>query len=185
MANLCCACAVDFPAARGKRKRALSDTDLQAPPGGLQFSTLDGRDPAVVAEADRNARHWTADTAGPLPIGSEIHKQATARMFRDTFNPYKPFIIDWPKLDDAARDRLVNLPIWDIAVQTEGKARLRMLSYARSLADPRLARGDRAEWLGRRAAQGWCCPIWSKPMASSSTPSPNTTSRATRNGPIW
>jgi hypothetical protein len=113
----------------------LSETDLQAPPGGLQFSTANGRDPAVVAEADRNARHWTADTAGPLPIGSEPHKQAAARMFRETFNPYKPSIIDWPKLDDAARDRLVNLPIWDIAVQTEGKARLRMLSYARSLAD--------------------------------------------------
>ncbi len=57
-------------------------------------------------------------------------------MFRDTFNPYKPTIIDWPKLSDEERDRLVNLPIWDIAVQTEGKARLRMLSYANSLSDP-------------------------------------------------
>ena len=43
-------------------------------------------------------------------------------MFRDTFNPYKPAVIDWPKLDAEARDRLVSLPIWDIAVQTEDKA---------------------------------------------------------------
>ena len=57
-------------------------------------------------------------------------------MFRETFNPYKPSIIDWPELSPEARDRLVQLPIWDIAVQTEGKARLRMLAYADSLADP-------------------------------------------------
>ena len=43
-------------------------------------------------------------------------------MLLDTFNPYKPAVIDWPKLDAAARERLVSLPIWDIAVQTEGKA---------------------------------------------------------------
>ena len=56
-------------------------------------------------------------------------------MLLDTHNPYKPSIIDWPALDDAARERLVNLPIWDIAVQTEGKARLRVLSYARRIDD--------------------------------------------------
>ena len=35
--------------------------------------------------------------------------------------------------------RLTSLPIWDIAVQTEGKARLRMLSYAAALRDPALS----------------------------------------------
>jgi hypothetical protein len=57
-------------------------------------------------------------------------------MFRETFNPYRPSIIDWPKLSEDALARLTGLPIWDIAVQTEGKARLRMRAYARSLADP-------------------------------------------------
>ena len=57
-------------------------------------------------------------------------------MFRDTFNPYRPSIINWPKLSPDALARLTGLPIWDIAVQTEGKARLRMLAYARRLADP-------------------------------------------------
>src|SRR5208283_160701 len=69
------------------------------------------------------------------------------RMFRETFNPYKPSIIDWPKLSPEARERLINLPIWDIAVQTEGKARLRMLCYAHSLADP--------EWRAAIEQNGW------------------------------
>jgi hypothetical protein len=68
-------------------------------------------------------------------------------MFRETFNPYKPTIIDWPKLGPEERDRLTSLPIWDIAVQTEGKARIRMLSYAYSLQDP--------AWRGAIELNGW------------------------------
>ncbi len=56
-------------------------------------------------------------------------------MFQATFNPYKPSVIEWPKLDPAAHARLLSLPIWDIAVQTEGKAGLRMKTYAAKLAD--------------------------------------------------
>jgi hypothetical protein len=126
---------------------ALSETELLPPPGGLPFALHAAADPATSAAADYAARHWQATTASPLPIGSEAHKQAVAAMFRDTFNPYKPSIIDWPKLDPEARDRLINLPIWDIAVQTEGKARLRMLSYARALADP--------AWHGAIELNGW------------------------------
>jgi hypothetical protein len=62
--------------------------------------------------------------------GSEPHKTLFCRTLLDTFNPYKPAIIDWPALDDEARGRLVSLPIWDIAVQTEGRARLNVASYA-------------------------------------------------------
>ena len=50
-------------------------------------------------------------------------------------NPYKPAVIDWPKLDAATRDRLVSLPIWDVAVQTEGRARLNVASYASAVSD--------------------------------------------------
>jgi hypothetical protein len=92
-------------------------------------------DAATIEAADRAARIWTAQDKD-LPLGSEAHKAAVCRMFHETFNPYKPSVIDWPKLDDATRIRIINLPIWDIAVQTEGKARLRMLSYARSCLDP-------------------------------------------------
>jgi hypothetical protein len=95
-------------------------------------------DDAVIADADRNARKWVAAEPGPIRRGSEAHKTAFCRMLLDTHNPYKPSIIDWPRLEPEARDRLVGLPIWDIAVQTEGKARLRVLSYARTIADPLL-----------------------------------------------
>jgi hypothetical protein len=43
-------------------------------------------------------------------------------------------------MDAEARDRLVGLPIWDIAVQTEGKARQRVLSYAAGIEDVLLRR---------------------------------------------
>jgi hypothetical protein len=95
-------------------------------------------DDAAIADADRNARKWAANDSGPIRRGSETHKTAFCRMLLDTHNPYKPSIIDWPRLEPEARDRLVGLPIWDIAVQTEGKARLRVLSYARTIADPLL-----------------------------------------------
>ena len=61
-------------------------------------------------------------------------------MFHETFNPYKPAVIEWSTLDPPARERLIVLPIWDIAVQTEGKARLRMAAYARTLDDETCAR---------------------------------------------
>ncbi|MBN8897860.1 MAG: ferritin-like domain-containing protein, partial [Rhodospirillales bacterium] len=75
---------------------------------------------AVVAAADHAARHWQFPFPGALPIGSDVHRDAVCRMFAETFNPYKPSIIAWPKLDPAALDPLTSLPIWDIAVKTEG-----------------------------------------------------------------
>jgi hypothetical protein len=74
----------------------------------------------------------------PIRLGSEEHKILFCRTLLDTFNPYKPAVIDWPKLDPETRDRLVSLPIWDIAVQTEGKARLNVASYAQVTRDPLL-----------------------------------------------
>jgi len=75
---------------------------------------------------------------GPIRIGSEAHKTLFCRTLLDTFNPYKPAVIDWPELDSQARDRLVSLPIWDIAVQTEGRARLNVASFAAVTSDPLL-----------------------------------------------
>jgi hypothetical protein len=75
---------------------------------------------------------------GPIRIGSEAHKHLFCRTLLDTFNPYKPAVIDWPKLDPQVRDRLTSLPIWDIAVQTEGRARLNVASYAAVSCDPLL-----------------------------------------------
>jgi hypothetical protein len=74
----------------------------------------------------------------PIRLGSDAHKILFCRTLLDTFNPYKPAVIDWPKLDPETRDRLVKLPIWDIAVQTEGRARLNVESYAAVTPDPLL-----------------------------------------------
>jgi len=72
---------------------------------------------------------------GALPPGSEAHKREVCRMFRETFNPYS-LRHRWPKLSPEELRRLTSLPIWDIAVQTEGRARLRFAAYANSVADP-------------------------------------------------
>ena len=85
-----------------------------------------------------NESSGEAFAAGPIRTGSEAHKTLFCRTLLDTFNPYKPAVIDWPKLESEARDRLVELPIWDIAVQTEGRARLNVASYAAVTKDPLL-----------------------------------------------
>jgi hypothetical protein len=89
-----------------------------------------------IEAADRQAREWHSPGSEPMPIGSERHRDAACQMFHDTFNPYKPSIIEWPKLDPEALQRLTSLPIWDIAVTTEIKARARMLAYGESVDDP-------------------------------------------------
>jgi hypothetical protein len=102
---------------------------------------------AEIDAADRRAREWIFPTQGALPIGSDLHRDASCRMFHDTFNPYKPSVIEWPKLDAEALDRLTSLPIWDIAVTTETKARARMLSYGETVGD--------AAWREAISRNGW------------------------------
>ncbi|GBR36859.1 hypothetical protein AA101099_0496 [Neoasaia chiangmaiensis NBRC 101099] len=94
--------------------------------------------PFTIAEADYRARHWRATTSGTLRPGTADHKRAVADMFRETFNPYRPSVIAWPKLDPETLKRITSLPIWDIAVETEGKARLRMAAYAATMTDPEM-----------------------------------------------
>lgn len=95
-------------------------------------------DSPKVAQADHYARHWTFDQPGRVRVGSDAHRRMFARMLLDTHNPYKPRVLDWPLLDPEAHARLTGLPIWDIAVQTEGRASLRVLDYAATVEDPLL-----------------------------------------------
>ncbi|MEJ0028636.1 MAG: hypothetical protein WDN01_21640 [Rhizomicrobium sp.] len=76
--------------------------------------------------------------AGPIRYGSDEHKRLFCKTLLDTFNPYRPAVIDWPKLDDATKGRITALPIWDIAVQTENRAGLNVCTYAEGIADPLL-----------------------------------------------
>jgi hypothetical protein len=71
-------------------------------------------------------------------LGSEAHKALFCNQLLETHDPYKPAIIDWPKLDEETRGRIVSLPIWDIAVQTEEKAGWNVRSYGARITDPLL-----------------------------------------------
>ncbi len=71
----------------------------------------------------------------PVPIGSEMHKRLFCRMLLDTYDPYKPAVIDWPTLEPAALARLTSLPFWDMAVATEEIAGRRMEALANASED--------------------------------------------------
>ncbi len=71
-----------------------------------------------------------------IRLGSEAHKSLFCSTLLDTFNPYKPRVLDWPRLEEEAHARVTGLPIWDIAVETENKASLRMNAYAALVPDP-------------------------------------------------
>ncbi|RKP45894.1 ferritin-like domain-containing protein [Trinickia fusca] len=90
------------------------------------------------AAADHVMRNWSFGDSAPIRIGSDAHKQMFCRMLLETHNPYKPAIIDWPKLEPDALARLTALPIWDIAVQTEGRASIRVATFAAKHHDPLL-----------------------------------------------
>jgi hypothetical protein len=77
-------------------------------------------------------------SAGAIRLGSDDHKKLFCRTLLSTFDPYRPAVIDWPTLEPEALERLTSLPIWDIAVQTEGKAGLRVATYGESVTDPLL-----------------------------------------------
>ncbi len=95
-------------------------------------------DALTIETADHAMRHWTAPDPGPVQVGSPGHLRLFARMLLDTHNPYRPAIMVWPKLDPAALARITSLPIWDIAVQTEGRASIRVKTFAESVTDPLL-----------------------------------------------
>ena len=92
-----------------------------------------------IESADFAMRNWSGpDCERALRIGSEQHKQLFCRMLLETHNPYRPAVIEWPKLAPDALRRVTSLPIWDLAVQTEGRASVRVNTYASQVRDPLL-----------------------------------------------
>jgi len=73
--------------------------------------------------------------AGPVRWGSREHLTLLSRTLLDTHDPYRPAVIDWPELDDETRSRITSLPIWDIAVATEGRAGMNVKTYAEQVRD--------------------------------------------------
>jgi len=87
---------------------------------------------------DVSADAWPLPAPGRIKLGSEAHKRLFCRMLLDTFNPYRPAVIDWPPLDPETEARVKSLPIWDMAVQTENQAMRRVRAYADTVSDPLL-----------------------------------------------
>src|SRR5258708_37832733 len=75
---------------------------------------------AAIGAADRQSRHWASTHDGVLQPVSDAHKREVSRRFSETFNPYRPSVIALPPLSAEALQRVKELPIWDIAVQTAG-----------------------------------------------------------------
>jgi len=75
-----------------------------------------------------------AKPAGRIRLGSDDHLRLFCLELLETHDPYKPAVIDWPRLDDVTRNRIVSLPIWDIAVQTEGRAGMNVKTFGARLA---------------------------------------------------
>src|SRR5688572_10169887 len=88
----------------------------------------------------RSTRSLFATDTRPsaLRIGSPEHKQVFCRMLLDTHDPYRPAVIPWPRLESEAFERLTALPIWNIAVQIEGRASVAVTTYGQTIADPLL-----------------------------------------------
>jgi hypothetical protein len=68
--------------------------------------------------------------AEPSWVGSDAHKQLFCRVFLETHDRYRPAVIPWPRLPPDVLERLTSLPIWDVAVATEGNAAMRMECFA-------------------------------------------------------
>jgi hypothetical protein len=93
---------------------------------------------AAIATADFNARHWNFPAPGKIRPGSPAHFAMLTRLLIETYNPYKPAVLNWPKLEPETLARITSLPIWDIAVQTEIKAAMRIQAFAATISDPAL-----------------------------------------------
>jgi hypothetical protein len=79
---------------------------------------------------------WRWAHEGRFRTGSAEHKELFCRLLLDTFDPYKPAVIEWPALDGDALARLAGLPFWDIAVETELHTSRVMQAIADATDDP-------------------------------------------------
>lgn len=93
---------------------------------------------SVVAAADYNARNWDYPVPGKIRVGTDNHFKMLTQLLKATYNPYKPSVLKWPELDAETLARITSLPIWDIAVQTEIKASMRIENYAKTVPDAAL-----------------------------------------------
>ncbi|MDB6100312.1 MAG: hypothetical protein JWO52_311 [Gammaproteobacteria bacterium] len=82
----------------------------------------------------------TADRldVGEFEIGSAAHRHELARFFLDTHIHYEPDRIQWPVLGETERTRLINLPFWQEAVNTESETSRTVTAAAQLESDAQL-----------------------------------------------
>jgi len=73
---------------------------------------------------------------GMPEIGSEAHKQLFCRTFIDTHDPYDPARLSFPAIDADSHARLLSLPIWDEAVNTERETAAKVARMTAAEPDP-------------------------------------------------
>jgi hypothetical protein len=73
---------------------------------------------------------------GTPAIGSEAHKELFCRTFIDTHDPYDPAQLPFPDIADDSRARLLSLPIWDEAVNTERETAMKVARMTAAEPDP-------------------------------------------------
>ncbi|MDR2857613.1 MAG: ferritin-like domain-containing protein [Novosphingobium sp.] len=83
------------------------------------------------------------DKSAPLPtgafkLGSKDHLMLMCRTLLDTHDPYRPALLDWPRLDAETERKIKSLPIWDVAVAVEERAGLNVRTFAGHIDDPLL-----------------------------------------------
>jgi hypothetical protein len=78
-------------------------------------------------------------SAGPVPVGSDAHRDLFCHTFINTHRPFDPAAIAWPSLSEEERRRLKSLPVWSEAARTEAETALKVETLGRTERDPLLA----------------------------------------------
>lgn len=73
---------------------------------------------------------------GTPAVGTEEHKHLFCRTFIETHEPYNPAEMSWPEIDEESRARLLSLPIWDEAVNTERETAAKVQRMSEIESDP-------------------------------------------------
>jgi hypothetical protein len=96
---------------------------------------------AAILAADSGSRDWRAlRPVGAIRLGSDEHLRLFCLELLETHDPYRPAILDWPTLSPEALNRIISLPIWNMAVQKEGFASVSVKAFADTVRDPLLRR---------------------------------------------
>src|SRR5262249_7610297 len=80
--------------------------------------------------------YGTRGTTSSMRIGSQEHRDAFCRHFKQTFTEYDPATLPWPELDADALQRLRAVPFWEEVFYTERRAGAIVAAFTETVTDP-------------------------------------------------